>query len=219
MLRRGAGAAVAAGAERECSILEKINFEVRMREGICKLLTVSTQKDQLLQAVKNLMVCNARIRAYRTELQNQEEESVSRRTGGWLSDQGRKDRVAYIRIPLMWKDSDHFSNKEKSQRYAVFCLFRMGAEIFDTEVAIVDKAVTDICFENVTIFDEAGPDFQVKVELYSCCAEESLFIANTPKKLVKKLKTSLSKATGKKLKAALEEDGTDSVLLSHPVIP
>ncbi|OXB73045.1 UNVERIFIED_CONTAM: hypothetical protein H355_013571 [Colinus virginianus] len=209
MLRRGAGAAVAAGAERECSILEKINFEVRMREGICKLLTVSTQKDQLLQAVKNLMVCNARIRAYRTELQNQEEESMSRKTGGWLSDQGRKDRVAYIRIPLMWKDSDHFSNKESI----------MGAEIFDTEVAIVDKAVTDICFENVTIFDEAGPDFQVKVEVYSCCAEESLFVANTPKKLVKKLKTSLSKATGKKLKAALEEDGTDSVLLSHPVIP
>lgn len=40
----------------------------------------------------------------------------------------------------------------ESQRYAVFCLFRMGAEVFDTEVAIVDKAITDICFdENVTI--------------------------------------------------------------------
>uniref|UniRef100_A0A8C2YE17 Rhotekin 2 n=1 Tax=Coturnix japonica TaxID=93934 RepID=A0A8C2YE17_COTJA len=180
---------------------EKMNFEIRIREGICKLLTVSTQKDQLLQAVKNLMVCNARIRAYRAELQNQREEPVS-----------------YIRIPLMWKGSEHFNNKEKSQRYAVFCLFRMGAEVFDTEVAIVDKAITDICFENVTIFDEAGPDFQVKVEVYSCCTEESLYIANTPKKLVKKLKTSLSKATGKKLKATLQEDDTDSILLSDPII-
>ncbi|XP_021255123.1 rhotekin-2 isoform X3 [Numida meleagris] len=197
-----------------------------MREGICKLLTVSTQKDQLLQAVKNLMVCNARIHAYRTELQNQVEEPVSCRAGGWLSDNGTKDRMACrakvalsdIRIPLMWKGSDHFSNKEKSQRYAVFCLFRMGAEVFDTEVAIVDKAITDICFENVTIFDEAGPDFQVKVEVYSCCTEESLYVANTPKKLVKKLKTSLSKATGKKLKATLEEDGTESILFSDPVI-
>nr|XP_009500150.1 PREDICTED: rhotekin-2 isoform X2 [Phalacrocorax carbo] len=124
-----------------------------MREGICKLLAVSTQKDQLLQAVKNLMVCNARILAYRTELQNQKEEPVL------SSENGTKDRVACrakvaisdIRIPLMWKGSDHFSNKEKSQRYAVFCLFRMGAEVFDTEVAIVDKAITDICFENVTI--------------------------------------------------------------------
>uniref|UniRef100_A0A663N2U2 Rhotekin-2 n=1 Tax=Athene cunicularia TaxID=194338 RepID=A0A663N2U2_ATHCN len=178
----------------ECDIQEKMNFEIRMREGICKLLAVSTQKDQLLRAVKNLMVCNARILAYRTELQNQREEPMS-----------------YIRIPLMWKGSDHFSNKEKSQRYAVFCLFRMGAEVFDTEVAIVDKAITDICFENVTIFDEARPDFQVKVEVYSCCTEESLYVTNTPKKLAKKLKTSLSKATGKKLKAALEEDSTESL--------
>ncbi|NXL93341.1 RTKN2 protein, partial [Alectura lathami] len=123
-----------------------------------------------------------------------------------------------IRIPLMWKDSDHFSNKERSQRYAVFCLLRMGAEVFDTEVAIVDKAITDICFENVTIFDEARPDFQVKVEVYSCCTEESFCVTNTPKKLAKKLKTSLSKATGKKLQAALEEDSTESLLLSDPVI-
>eukprot|EP00076_Gallus_gallus_P041775 XP_025007313.1 rhotekin-2 isoform X6 [Gallus gallus] len=160
MQRRGSGAAGAAGAERERNIQEKMDFEIRIREGIRKLLTVSTQKDQLLQAVKNLMVCNARIRAYRTELQNQMEEPVSCRTGGWLSDAGTKDRMACrakvalsdIRIPLMWKGSDHFNNKENSQRYAVFCLFRMGAEVFDTDVAIVDKAITDICFENVTIF-------------------------------------------------------------------
>ncbi|XP_052532592.1 rhotekin-2 isoform X3 [Tympanuchus pallidicinctus] len=157
MQRRGSGAA---GAERQHNIQEKMNFEIRIREGIRKLLTVSTQKDQLLQAVKNLMVCNARIHAYRTELQNQMEGPVSCRTGKWLSGAGTKDRMACrgkvalsdIRIPLMWKGSDHFSNKEKSQRYAVFCLFRMGAEVFDTEVAIVDKAITDICFENVTIF-------------------------------------------------------------------
>ncbi|NXV30662.1 RTKN2 protein, partial [Rissa tridactyla] len=210
----------------ECDIQEKINFEIRMREGICKLLAVSTQKDQLLQAVKNLMVCNARILAYRTELQNKKEGPVSCGTEEGSSANGSKDRVACrakvavtdIRIPLMWKDSDHFSNKEKSQRYAVFCLFRMGAEVFDTEVAVVDKAITDICFENVTIFDEARPDFQVKVEVYSCCTEESLYVTNTPKKLAKKLKTSLSKATGKKLKASLEEDITESLLPADPVI-
>ncbi|XP_008939516.1 PREDICTED: rhotekin-2 [Merops nubicus] len=191
-----------------------------MREGIYKLLAVSTQKDQLLQAVKNLMVCNARILAYRTELQNQKEELILCRTEEQSSENGTKDWVACrakvaisdIRIPLMWKGSDHFSNKEKSQCYAVFCLLRMGAEVFDTEVAIVDKAITDICFENVTIFEDARPDFQVKVEVYSCCTEESLCVTNTPKKLAKKLKTSLSKATVKKLKAVLEEDSTESLL-------
>ncbi|NWR86163.1 RTKN2 protein, partial [Furnarius figulus] len=210
----------------ERAIQEKIDFETRMREGICKLLAVSTQKDQLLRAVKNLLVCNARIRAYRAQLQSQTGELNPCRPEEHSSENGTKDRVACrakvaisdIRIPLMWKDSDHFSNKEKSQRYAVFCLFRMGAEVFDTEVTIVDKATTDICFENVTIFDEARPDFQVKVEVYSCCTEESLYITNTPKKLAKKLKTSLSKATGKKLKAALEEDSTESLLPADPVI-
>ncbi|XP_050196716.1 rhotekin-2 isoform X1 [Myiozetetes cayanensis] len=199
---------------------------MRMREGICKLLAVSTQKDQLLRAVKSLMVCNARIRAYRAQLQSQKGEPDPCRTAEQSSENGTKDRVACrakvaisdIRIPLMWKGSDHFSNKEKSQRYAVFCLFRMGAEVFDTEVTIVDKAITDICFENVTIFDEARPDFQVKVEVYSCCTEESLYITNTPKKLAKKLKTSLSKATGRKLKATLEEDSTESLLPADPVI-
>ncbi|KAF5927882.1 hypothetical protein HPG69_009248 [Diceros bicornis minor] len=125
-----------------------------------------------------------------------------------------KIAISDIRIPLMWKDSDHFSNKEhvdgnlckdRSQCYAIFCLFKMGAEVFDTDVVIVDKTITDICFESVTIFNEAGPDFQIKVELYSCCTEESS-ITNTPKKLAKKLKTSISKATGKKINSVLQED-------------
>ncbi|XP_064286023.1 rhotekin-2 isoform X2 [Passer domesticus] len=197
-----------------------------MREGICRLLAVSSQKEQLLRAVKSLMVCNARIRAYRAQLQGPKGEPGPGRAAEPSSENGTKDRMACrakvaisdIRIPLMWKGSDHFSKKEKSQRYAVFCLFRMGAEVFDTEVTIVDEAVTDICFENVTIFDEASPDFQVKVEVYSCCTEESLYITNTPKKLAKKLKTSLSKATGKKLKAALEEDSTEPLLPADPVI-
>ncbi|NWR11782.1 RTKN2 protein, partial [Paradoxornis webbianus] len=218
---------------QECDTQEKLNLEVRMREGICRLLAVSTQREQLLRAVKDLMVCNARIRAYRAQLRGpQEEQYLNAQVSNifflfWRSSEsGTKDRMACrakvaisdIRIPLMWKGSDHFSKKEKSQRYAVFCLFRMGAEVFDTEVTIVDEAITDICFENVTIFDEASPDFQVKVEVYSCCTEESLCITNTPKKLAKKLKTSLSKATGKKLKAALEEDSTEPLLPPDPVI-
>ncbi|NXY85488.1 RTKN2 protein, partial [Alcedo cyanopectus] len=210
----------------ECNIQEKINFEIRMREGICKLLTVSTQKDQLLRGVKNLMVCNARILAYRAELQEQkeprscraEERSSENRTKEWVACKA-KVAISDIRIPLMWKGSDHFSNKERSQRYAVFCLLRMGTEVLDTEVALVDKAITDICFENVTIFDEASPDFQVKVEVYSCCTEDPLYVTNTPKKLAKKLKTSLSKATGKKLKAELKEDSTESLLPPDLVIP
>ncbi|XP_065778481.1 rhotekin-2 isoform X2 [Muntiacus reevesi] len=158
------------------------------------------------------MVCNARIMAYTLELQKLEEQ-IATQAGKCEENFESKERTACrgkiaisdVRIPLMWKDSDHFSNKERSQHYAIFCLFKMGAEVFDTEMVIVDKTITDICFENVTIFNEAGPDFQIKVEVYSCCTEESS-ITNTPKKLAKKLKTSISKATGKKISSVLQED-------------
>ncbi|XP_022416337.1 rhotekin-2 isoform X1 [Delphinapterus leucas] len=199
-------------AQQDCSIQEKLHLEIRIREGVWKLLSLSTQKDQILHAVKNLMVCNARIMAYTLELQKLEEQIANQigRCDVNFESKARtackgKIAISDIRIPLMWKDSDHFSSKERSQRYAIFCLFKMGAEVFDTDMVIVDKTITDICFENVTIFNEAGPDFQIKVEVYSCCTEDSS-ITNTPKKLAKKLKTSISKATGKKISSVLQED-------------
>nr|XP_012618200.1 rhotekin-2 [Microcebus murinus] len=205
-------------AQQDCSIQEKIDLEIRIREGIWKLLSLSTQKDQILHAVKNLMVCNARIMAYTSELQKLE-KPIANQSGRCNVNFENKERTACkgkiaisdIRIPLMWKDSDHFSNKERSQRYAIFCVFKMGARVFDTDMVIVDKTITDICFENVTIFNEAGPDFQIKVEVYSCSTEESS-ITNTPKKLAKKLKTSISKATGKKINSVLQEEDHETCL-------
>ncbi|XP_068957958.1 rhotekin-2 isoform X2 [Petaurus breviceps papuanus] len=211
-VREPGGPAGGPAQQPDVSIQGKLDLETRMREGICKLLSLSTQKDQLLQAVKNLMVCNARIEAYTEELLKLEDE-IGNGAARRCVDSETKPRTACkgkialsdIRIPLMWKDSDHFSNKEGSQRYAVFCLFKMGAEIFDTDMVIVDKTITDICFENVTIFNEAGPDFQVNVEVYSCCADE-LSLANAPKTLAKRLRTSFSKATGKKINCILQDD-------------
>ncbi|TKC37624.1 hypothetical protein EI555_013215 [Monodon monoceros] len=144
---------------QDCSIQEKLHLEIRIREGVWKLLSLSTQKDQILHAVKNLMVCNARIMAYTLELQKLEEQIANQigRCDVNFESKARtackgKIAISDIRIPLMWKDSDHFSSKERSQRYAIFCLFKMGTEVFDTDMVIVDKTITDICFENVTIF-------------------------------------------------------------------
>ncbi|KAM4852467.1 rhotekin-2 isoform 2-T3 [Thomomys bottae] len=225
-------------APREvCSIREKIDLEIRIREGIWKLLSLSTQKDQVLLAVKNLMVCNSRIMAYTSELRKLEEK-IANQTGRCSVDgtQGlihasdvnfeNKERtpckgkvaISDIRIPLMWKDSDHFSYKEGSPRYAIFCLFKMETEVFDTDMIIVDKTITDICFENITIFHEAGPDFQIKVEVYSCCAQESS-ITNTPKKLAKKLKTSISKATGKKIHSVFQDENHEASLFLSSTVP
>lgn len=209
-------------AQQDCSIQEKIDLEIRMREGIWKLLSLSKKKDQVLHAVKNLMVCNARMQVYTAELQKLEE--TASQTGRWDASLETKEQepcrgkiaLSDIRIPLMWKDSDHFGHKECTQRFAIFCLFRMGTQVFDTDMMIVDQTVTDICFENVTIFNEAGPDFRVKIEVYSSSAEESS-ITNTPKKLAKKLKTSISKATGRKISAVLQEEDQEASLLVSSV--
>ena len=60
--------------------------------------------------------------------------------------------VSDIRIPLMWKDVDHFKNKGDYRKYAVFCLLKVGTEIYDTSMIIdVDRTMTDITFEDVIL--------------------------------------------------------------------
>ncbi|MGH0161051.1 UNVERIFIED_CONTAM: hypothetical protein FKN15_040216 [Acipenser sinensis] len=153
-------------AYQDCNIQEKIDTEIRMRDGAHKLLAASTQRDQVLNAFKNLMTCNMRIMAYMTELQKKKEEQIMNRMARRSSDVGTKERTACkgkvalsdLRIPLMWKDSDHFNDKGRSRHVAVFCLMKLGSEVFDSEMVVVDKAVTDICFGNVTVFNEAGPE-------------------------------------------------------------
>ncbi|KAM4034153.1 rhotekin-2 isoform 2-T2 [Anomaloglossus baeobatrachus] len=207
-------------------IQEKLGFEIRIRDGVRKLLSVSTQKDQILNGVKNLMTCSARIQEYTARLHSPLEASNAMSSGRRSSDAGLRDRLACpgklsikgIRIPLMWKDTEHFGSKEKSDRFAVFCMLRLGHEIFDTDMVIVDKTMTDICFENTIVFTEARPDFQLKLEVYSCGMEESS-IANTPKKLARKLRNSIGKSAGKKFNSELEESEPEAFLFSNPHMP
>lgn len=50
-----------------------------MRDGACKLLAACSQRDQALEASKNLLTCNARIMAYMSELQRMKEAQVMQR--------------------------------------------------------------------------------------------------------------------------------------------
>jgi hypothetical protein len=57
-----------------------------------------------------------------------------------------------LRIPLIWKEIDHFKHRGDHRRYAVFCLAKIGTQIFDTTlVNPVDASCTDICFDDVLI--------------------------------------------------------------------
>ena len=57
-----------------------------------------------------------------------------------------------LRIPLMWRDTDHFKNKGDYRRFAVFCLARIGTEIYDSTLLVpVDRSLTDLTFPDVLI--------------------------------------------------------------------
>ncbi|KAJ6658617.1 hypothetical protein lerEdw1_020005 [Lerista edwardsae] len=200
-------------------IQKKIDHEIRMREGACKLLAACTQRQQALEVAKSLLVCNGRILAYMAELQRMKEAQVMQRVarrpseagpaGGRLPCRGRVC-VSDLRIPLMWKDTEYFKHKGDLHRCAVFCLLQLGAEIYDTEMVLVDRTLTDICFESPVLFSEAGPDFELKVELYSAGLEEDSALGSTPKKLASRLSSSLGRSSGRRARAALEGGGPGS---------
>ncbi|XP_040904989.1 rhotekin-2 [Toxotes jaculatrix] len=207
------------------NLQEKLDFEVRMREGAYKLLLACSKREQVLNASKNLLTCNTRIKAYFSQLQKKKEEQDMMGAVRRFSDPVSDDRVpcngtvavSGLRIPLMWRDSDHFNNRGSSRRVAVFCLMQIGSEVFDTEMVVVDRSVTDICFEGVTIFKEAVPQFELRVELWSCALEEELTLVNTPKKLAKKLRNSFGKTAGKKLCPQLDTPDPDTFLQYNPI--
>ncbi|XP_062863618.1 rhotekin-2 [Trichomycterus rosablanca] len=203
---------------------EKMDFEMRMRAGAYKLLVASTKREQILDAAKNLFTCNTRIKAFMNKAQREQHNMapcLKTRSSDSDIQVSCKGKVAItgLRIPLFWKDSEHFNSKGNSQRVAVFCLMKIGTEIFDTEMVIVDRTMTDICFEAVTVFSEAKPEFELTIELYSCAVEEEGTMVNTPKKLARKLRSSFGKGSGKKVCNLLQEGDPDTFLQSNPVPP
>ncbi|XP_029573731.1 rhotekin isoform X3 [Salmo trutta] len=218
---------------QDSNIQKKIDHEIRMRDGACKLLAACSQRDQALEASKSLLTCNIRIMAYMSELQRMKEAQVMQRVALRSSDAGPTDdrlpckgkvAISDLRIPLMWKDTEYFKNKGELHRCAVFCLLQVGAEIHDTDMVIVDRTLTDICFDNTIVF-EASPGFELRVELYSCCSEEDYSTGSTPRKLASKLSSSLGRSAGKKLRVAMDpgacspiSNGGATLLLPLPTV-
>ncbi|XP_062339763.1 rhotekin-like isoform X2 [Osmerus eperlanus] len=196
-------------------VQRQIDREVRMREGASKLLAACSQREQALEASKSLLTCNARILGLLSQLQRVKEAQVLQRAGRRPSDGRSLDSrlpctgrvsISDLRIPLMWKDSEYFKNKGELHRCAVFCLLQCGREIFDTDLVMVDRTLTDICFEEAILFSEVGPEFELRVELYSSGVEEDFAPgAAGPRRLSRLgLSGSLGRSSGRKLRAALE---------------
>ncbi|XP_071321467.1 rhotekin-like [Trachinotus anak] len=189
-------------------VLKQIEREVRMREGASKLLAACSQREQALEASKSLRTCNARILALLSQLQRMRKAQILQRVGRRPSEDivpcMGKVALSDLRIPLMWKDSEYFKNKGELHRCAVFCLLQCGTEIYDTDLVMVDRTLTDICFDDTIIFSEVGPGFQLRVELYSSCVVEDFSPGALGPRRVSRLGGSLGCSSGKKIRAAFE---------------
>uniref|UniRef100_H9GJU8 REM-1 domain-containing protein n=1 Tax=Anolis carolinensis TaxID=28377 RepID=H9GJU8_ANOCA len=194
--------------EQGTDIQKKIDHEIRMREGACKLLAACTQRQQALEVTKSLLVCNSRILAYMAELQRMKEAQVMQRMARRPSDAGPMEDRLPCRGKVCISETLCFLPVPDLHRCAVFCLLQIGTEIYDTEMVLVDRTLTDICFENSILFREAGPDFELKVELYSAGLEEDSALGSTPKKLASRLSSSLGRSSGKRVRTAMEGPGT-----------
>ncbi|KAL1253273.1 hypothetical protein QQF64_017966, partial [Cirrhinus molitorella] len=192
----------------DCEVQKRIEREVRIREGACKLLAACSQRDQALEASKTLLTSNSRILALMTQLQRMKEAQAMQKAGRRSSDGGPVDErlpctgkvaISNIRIPLMWKDSEYFKNKGELHQCAVFCLLQVGTEIHDTDLVIVDRTLTDICFDEPVIFTDVPPGFDLRVELYSCCVEEEFSMGFSTRRLSR-----LGSGSSKKFIATLE---------------
>ncbi|NWR40381.1 RTKN protein, partial [Tachuris rubrigastra] len=219
---------------QEPELQRALERALRVREGARRLLPACSRPEQALETTKTLVLCDARVVAAGGELQRRQEARL--RGARRPSDAGPgAERVpcrgtvciSDLRIPLMWKDTEYFRNKGELHRCAVFLLLQVGAEIHDTPTVLVDRTLTDICFEGAVLFSEAGPDFELKVELYSAGLPGGGAQGSTPKKLATRLSTSLGRSGGRRARAALEGGpgsppgtaGTGALLLPPPGAP
>lgn len=108
--------------------------------------------------------------------------------------------VSEIRIPLMWRDVDHFKGRGDYKRYAVFCLLKIDSQIYDTQlISDVDREVTDVTFDDLIVFNDIEHNFELNLEVYSCVYYEQFSLSSTPRKLKEKLTSSVSRAMGRRL--------------------
>lgn len=108
--------------------------------------------------------------------------------------------VSEIRVPLMWRDVDHFKGRGDYKRFAVFCLLKIDSQIYDTQLMTdIDRDVTDITFDDVIVFNDVDRNFELKLEIYSCIYLEEFSLSSAPRKLKEKLTNSVSRAMGRRL--------------------
>ncbi|XP_078588705.1 rhotekin-2-like isoform X3 [Branchiostoma floridae x Branchiostoma japonicum] len=208
----------------DADLQQKLDFEIKMRDGTTKLLQACKHEAQAVEAAKNLLTSNTRMMAYMSELQRRKTAEVmgkenSEATNGHQAREPCKAKVAVsdIRIPLMWREPELSKTRGEGRRCAVFCVLKQGLNIQDTQLVHVDRTMTDITFDDIIVFEDVVHDFSLTVEVYYTVLEDDLAFASTPRKIKHKINSmsaSIGKSMGKKVQAYLER--SDSAPGSNP---
>ncbi|KAE8752968.1 hypothetical protein FOCC_FOCC000314 [Frankliniella occidentalis] len=190
---------------KELDLEQKIDVEIRMREGTTRLLAACRHQTQTLEAAKSLHTSNERMSAYMAELQRRRRAPT--RTLSQSTPSTARVSVSDLRMPLMWRDSDHFKNKGDYRRFAVFVLTRVGTQILDsTLLCPVDRSLTDLTYPDVHVFNNVPTDFELRVEIWGHILQDDMSMASTPHKIKRSIHSSISRTVGKKLAASLRDE-------------
>ncbi|XP_034233900.1 rhotekin-like isoform X1 [Thrips palmi] len=190
---------------KELDLEQKIDVEIRMREGTTRLLAACRHQTQTLEAAKSLHTSNERMSAYMAELQRRRRAPA--RTLSQSTPSTARVSVSDLRMPLMWRDTDHFKNKGDHRRFAVFVLTRIGTQILDsTLLCPVDRSLTDLTYPDVHVFNNVPTDFELRLEIWGHVMQDDMSIASTPHKIKRSIHSSISRTVGKKLAASLRDE-------------
>jgi len=182
----------------EKEIQNKIKVEESVCQGTAKFLSACKNQNQTLEAAKNLLLGSLRVDMLRFEL-----NKLRRGRGSPVVKKGNPSYAAVslsdIRIPLLWRPKDHMQDSGDSRSFALFCIVRVGSQIYDTAlIHPVDRHSTDVTFNDVLLFSKMPPYFELKVEMYSYLMTDNT--SSTHAKLVKTFSKAVGKAVAKTLK-------------------
>ena len=200
----------------ERNLLEKIGVEQKLMDGTAKFLAAAGKNEQQsLEAAKTLQVASLRVDMLKYELNKFRRGRASPQLGkqcGKPSYAGVS--LSDLRIPLVWRMKDTCSEEgvKRAHKFAVFCIARIGSQIYDTCLVhpVDDLSTTDISFSDVILFNKIAPHFELTIEVYAhpldvnketVGSSSMAMISETPQKIAK----SISKAMGKKLMKTIHD--------------
>jgi hypothetical protein len=158
--------------DQEEELRQLIHAEERLSLGTAKLLAAAQDTLQRLQAAKCLLLSNRRQELFRAQLIRARQRPMSCGEQKEAVITLGEVSISDIRIPLRWSPEAVINDSGDTRQFAVFAVLSCGTEVYDTVLAYpVDCQTTDLVFGDVILMSKVGPDFQLKLDLYSYCLQ------------------------------------------------